>query len=62
MLQKAVDIHFDLNYRHLCTSVAESSGVGSSSNKDTSKDDKAESSNKKAEVMQSSLIDETMQT
>jgi len=24
MLQKAVDIHFDLNYRHLCSSVDDS--------------------------------------
>lgn len=58
MLQKAVDIHFDLNYRHLCTSTDEKSGK-----KDEAKDDKVDNGNvKKEEVMQSSLVDETMQS
>ena len=55
MLQKAVDIHFDLNYRHLCTSTDDKS-----SKKELAKDEKGDTTIKKEEVLQSSLIDETM--
>lgn len=57
MLQKAVDIHFDLNYKHLCASEDEDSAKGNGK----ATDGKAPESNKKDEGLQSSLIDETMQ-
>lgn len=64
MLQKAVDIHFDLNYRHLCvTSTDDSNTRTDNSKKDETKDGEkaAGAAEKEQEVLQSSLVDEMMQ-
>ena len=46
MLQKAVDIHFDLNYRYLCTSTDDKS-----SKLDLAKDEKGDNNIKREEVL-----------
>ena len=51
MLQKAVDIHFDLNYKHLCTSPNQI-------NDDDDEDESPFKPEKKEEVMEPSSLAE----
>lgn len=57
MLQKAVDIHFELNYKHLCNSPTQ---INDDEGGDSPiKNEEKESKDNQQEVLQSSLAEDT---